>query len=443
MTMDMLKEDERIKSTDTESTTENSIVVSSAQTQYSGTWGLKKPQANNVNVLLKETSPPTIYQAGTNNGKTPPAQDVLLLPGAGGLSASGTNSPNTYDPRAQTKVQVALLPYYFCPMAGTPAIGNNIRLHWTGVKLTFTGTDGHQTVAVTPGPSGTYPNGTQGQDLYADSGRVETQNSSETHIGGAMGPKSLIDTQTSTPGYIPSNAGAPQDSMPQVLEVVVGGTSGPTFSGTSSGTMTVAGTGTMQVVAPAVPVNWAARGISDNPSVIQTIVFSWPQTTVQIPSLPQTADPTGLTSFPFVALQGTSTNSTYSGNPATAESMVISATNAGGVNVKTGTSRLAPNVTYQQGYNIYLLMSGSVGAGAQPHDSLDILRSLPLSGIFEKSDLPIAGDFRDVAASGSIPGNWYQPIKTYSASGTFIQTPITSGNYVKNPFAASGTHDIL
>ena len=90
---------------------------------------------------------------------------------------------------------------------------------------------------------------TRPQPHLYESGRVESHNSMESHIGGPMGPKTCIDPQTSN--IIPSNTGAPLDSIYQTLEVVVDGTSvqnTPSFNGSGSNTMQVQGTGTLQIM---------------------------------------------------------------------------------------------------------------------------------------------------------------------------------------------------
>ncbi|HVV73862.1 MAG TPA: hypothetical protein VHI52_20550, partial [Verrucomicrobiae bacterium] len=279
MTMLMMKEDERINSGG-ETATVTSIPV--ANGPYKGTWNLKSGSnvPNYANVLLKEPNGPgTVYQLPEPG--SPPPQDYPLVPGPGGLSASnpgltGTTSSgsNTYDPRSQTKLQIVLMPYEFCPMAGHPALGNNLRFHWNGLNLQFSGTDSTKRTAVTPLATSPYysMSGSQGQDLY-ESGRIEAHNSMESHFGGPMGPKTFIDPQQSA--VIPSNTGAPQDSMYQTLEVVVDGTNmSGAFNGSSPNTMQIQGTGTLQIVAPAIPMTWAARGINnDQPSIVQTIAF--------------------------------------------------------------------------------------------------------------------------------------------------------------------------
>ena len=299
MTLVMVKEDERMNSADTENTGETQIVVSSTNQTYGGTWpyvaGYK--QQNNINVLVKETTKNTVYASGSYpGGHTPPTSDVLLLPGAGGFANSGTT--NTYDPRKQTKIQFALLPYYFCPMAGFSAISQNQRLHFTQVTLNVVSTSGTTTgttTAVAPAKSGTYTSGTQGQDLY-DSGRIDTINQFESKVGGPMGPKSLIDASSST--VQPTNIASPTDSVCPVVEAVIGGTSASSggFSGSGSNTMSVSGTVVVQTMAPGISGTWSARNINDPPAVIQTSTFVFPSAktipssgtyvaTVQIPTL--------------------------------------------------------------------------------------------------------------------------------------------------------------
>lgn len=423
MTMILEKEDERINSGAAEDgAPQNTIVVAQGST-YSGTWTFKNPQPNRNNVLLKEANKGDTYSNSPNGMKGPP-QDYPLVPGPGGLSGANTtgttsDGKNTYDPRTQTKIQIVLAPYYFCPMAGFTAIGSNMRLHWTSLRINAVGNgsggpSNTGNVAISPSPTGTYASGTQGEDLY-DSGRIDTINMMESKIGGPMGPKTLINSSTS--GNFPTNVGAPFDSMLQTQEVVVNGTSTGTFSGTSTNTMRISGSGVLQVLVPGVTVPsnpWSTmRGVAgEAPAVIQTTTFSWPQTTVQIPSL----DNNGNNAYPFVALQ--SATATLSGNANTAQSMPI----ASGTNVKVGISRMNPSTGWQD-YNSQLLFpNGKMG---------EVLRSLQLSGT------GVMGDFRLVAASAGIPATWYQPIAKYTASGTSV--PIAAGSTTGSAFTNSGT----
>ena len=89
MTMVMVKEDERINSgAVSEATTVTSITVAGSG-PVQGTWNFKSAQPNMNNVLLKETTPGTVYNAPEPT--TAPTQDYPLVPGQGGLGAAGAN----------------------------------------------------------------------------------------------------------------------------------------------------------------------------------------------------------------------------------------------------------------------------------------------------------------------------------------------------------------
>ena len=429
LTMVILKVDDRINNGDNDMAPESTITVTGTTT-YTGTWTFvpaKKPN-NYANVLLAETSGSHSVYTTYATGKTPPSTDILLTPGTGGFAVSGTN---TYDPRKQTKIQLALVPYYFCPMAGYSALANNIRYHFENVNIKIT-SSGSTVTAVAPsgtaGSSGTFASGTQGSDAY-DIGRIDTINQMESKIGGPMGPKSLINAASCTTQ--PTNPGAPLDSMFPVLEAVVSGTNETTSSsGTSLPTMQISGTAVLDIIAPSgtVPTNsWSqARGVANEVgSTIQTITFVFPgpgttpssgtACTVNIPALDSTYSP-------YVDVLRTGTN-TYSGNINTAESMPILAGTSGPNVFKKNLSRMTSgSATWGNGGGNYSNYFQTVGNN-------DIYRSLQLSGILPKSGMNIAGDFRLVAATANVPGDFYQPIQKYSASGS---SPFIGGNYNEN-----------
>ena len=191
-----------------------------------------------------------------------------------------------YDNTKKTKIQFALLPDLFCPMAGLTALCNDIRIKFTSINLTVTDKDG---ITYTPFSSLPFAagNGSGVQpDLY-DVGRMGDFDTGPTKVGGYTGIYSLTEPASTT---IPLNIGSPIDSVPPTGVIVLDGTSPP--AGVSGAdTFNIAGSVTVEIHAP------------NSGPAIQTFTFTIPPgTTMPIPRLGIYTD------------QNTSTQNLYGGS---------------------------------------------------------------------------------------------------------------------------------
>jgi len=163
-------------------------------------------------------------------------------------SATGTVNGKTFDPKAQTLVEINLVPELFCPMAGFPALSENLKVRFTNIQLPVNG--GAANFGPMPWD--------QLRSTDTEKGRFSDGANGASKIGGNMGIGSLSEVQS---GVI----GTPADSVQPNTEVLVTGVNPATFT-------VGPGTVTAQIIAPANSAN-----------VIQTITFTIPQMTVPIP----------------------------------------------------------------------------------------------------------------------------------------------------------------
>jgi len=166
------------------------------------------------------------------------------------------------------KIEAALLPQLFCPMAGYSALANDIRIHFSNYNITV----------IDPSGNVLHPFGgkeKQEPDIY-DRGRITDIEDGESKIGGYIGARSLLEDGSG--GRYPLNVGSPSDSVPPTDEF--------TITAAKGSTMTLYGTVTAQIFAP-----------NTGSSPIQTITFEFGKLPgVKIP-IPPTA--VGTTGTPF------------------------------------------------------------------------------------------------------------------------------------------------
>ena len=181
------------------------------------------------------------------------------------LALIATRKPDTDLPAAdqatKAKIQVALVPKFFCPMAGYSALANDIRVTFNPIEITVQANDG---TPVTPFKDSKQPT------LY-DIGHMHDSDAWHSSFGGSIGWAVLSNMPTNLRNGRP-------DSAPPTGEMVVN---------KASKTLVIEGTVTAIITAPAQanPTN------TTNEPIVQTIKFKFPKFTVPVP-LPTTAPAT-------------------------------------------------------------------------------------------------------------------------------------------------------
>ena len=155
-----------------------------------------------------------------------------------------------------SKVQVVLLPKYFCPMAGFCSLANNFRVTFEDINITVNSKEVFKDFS---------KSGFKNQPTMYDIGRVGKPRSADSKVGGTIGWNTLCELYHANP------MAAPTDSVIPNADVEV--------SDNPQGTLTIGGTVTVKVTAPAraTPVN------STGEPIVQTIKFKFPSQTVPMP----------------------------------------------------------------------------------------------------------------------------------------------------------------
>jgi hypothetical protein len=166
---------------------------------------------------------------------------------------------NTY--ANSTRVEVSLVPQFFCPMAGWPALANDISFRFSNFQITVDGSN--------PFTGYTEP------DLY-DKGRIPTPAFPAVPFGSYMGP--LVFTQPLAPSSstFPNTVTSNFPNAP----VVVAGLSPNLTTPAGTGTMIINGTVHVDVYAPHV-----TPGSTTGGPVIQSFDFTISNLTTPIPNL--------------------------------------------------------------------------------------------------------------------------------------------------------------
>ncbi len=172
------------------------------------------------------------------------------------LALAFVRFPDTAAPANSIKLEAALLPQLFCPMAGFSALANDIRLNFSKIDITVTDSTG---ASYRPFD---LPGGKAQPDLY-DVGRITDIEDNESKIGGYIGARSLFEGNSG--GRYPINVGSPRDSVPPTGE----------FSIPNSATsLSFQGYARIDIYAP-----------HDSGNLVQTLVFHFgsPTLPVQVP----------------------------------------------------------------------------------------------------------------------------------------------------------------
>ena len=165
------------------------------------------------------------------------------------------------DRASRLKIQLALLPKYFSPMAGFCALANNLRLTFEDIKITVKESAGssHLPFEEFEDPS------IKKQPTIYDIGRVGKPRSGDSKVGGTIGWEVLCELDHATPK--PS----PTDSVVPTANLIV--------SNNPQNTLTFSGTVTVVISAPAnnKPFNDGSEPI------VQRFSFKFPEQTVPLP----------------------------------------------------------------------------------------------------------------------------------------------------------------
>ena len=175
--------------------------------------------------------------------------------------------PLGYDPTQSTQIQFALIPNLYCPMAGYPALYNDIRIHFTNINLTVTGGTPSTPFPITP------------KFDAMESGSLAPPGTNDVKIGGHIGVSTLV--QNSNSRYPASAIVTVTGSA--IQPIAFSGTSYLSGSNMPATLMTVAGSVEMQIKAP-----------SSSSNVIQDLIFNIPSTQMPIPKLAQLASSGGV-----------------------------------------------------------------------------------------------------------------------------------------------------
>ena len=186
------------------------------------------------------------------------------------LALIATRKPDSDLPAAQqgtkAKIQIALVPKFFSPMAGYSALANAIRVTFVEpIEITVKEKSG---AAVKPFNDFKDPAYSKQPTLY-DIGHIHDKDAWNSSFGGSIGWAVINNKWDNLRGSQP-------DSAPPTGEMIV--------SNDPQNTLEIEGTVTVKISAPAkaTPTN------STNEPIVQTIKFKFPKYTVPIP-LPTTA----------------------------------------------------------------------------------------------------------------------------------------------------------
>jgi uncharacterized protein (TIGR02600 family) len=310
------------------------------------------------------------------------------------VNVSGAGISTPVDPTTQTVVEWTLMPKLFSSMCGYVGLSDNLRLRFSGNLII-----GGNSFTLSSVP-----------DCYAPGHFSTAQRDSV--IGGNIGLESLIET------------GTPADSMyPTGLALISGvsGNSPPTNAHgaptSSTTTMTIAGTVNVSLYAPAGPP-------LGNP--VQTFTFTFPPATVPIPQIYTTPPPSvpGATS-PFYQWFGLfrarSPAYAVTVNGANATASFVYPANANKADLGNSNGRLSN--AYQN------FIGGNITYASASNAGTDVVRSVvPTGGVglINNVPVPINGDTRVVATSGSVPATAFQPVLSVPGSGAIPVNPAST-----------------
>ncbi|MCE9609070.1 MAG: Verru_Chthon cassette protein A, partial [Chthoniobacter sp.] len=157
--------------------------------------------------------------------------------------------------KSPPKLQVALIPKFFSPMAGFCAMANNFRVTFEDIRVTVNSKEVFKDFSGSTNSA---------QPTIYDIGRVGKPRSFDAKVGGTIGWVMLCELQQANP--MPS----PSDSVVPTAEMNAG----------EGSSLSIGGTVTVKISAPAksTPTN------STNEPLVQTIKFKFPETTVPMPT---------------------------------------------------------------------------------------------------------------------------------------------------------------
>jgi len=339
----IVKTDSRINSKDAEDTAETTNVISGGTYTYTDT-----PHPNWKNIVEPNKA--------TLNGVNYTGPTLI----GGSLN---------YNPATQTQIQCALVPRLYSPMAGFPALYNDISIKFHQEIGTIKITDQSGTSQAVFSGSAVTMSGTGGPFLNPSS-------DNECKIGGDIGVMTLmVNNPTATP--------------PTSGTFTVNGTSILSATSTSqtpgSPLVITSGTFAVDIYAP---------DINKNGSIVQTLNFQF-SGTVPIPKLALNQTQTLLMSGTVI----TGTTYTYTAQP------YYPLPGASNTNTRFDSNLSNPmNVTKMIWSNNYWVPGGGNA------NTGDTVRSLVATGS------SIQGDFRLLAMTGTVPASYFQ--LPPNASGT-------------------------
>ena len=203
----------------------------------------------------------------------------------------------TADP-TKSRIQIALVPKFFSPMAGYTVLANSVRFTFDPINITVSDKNG--TYNKNPFLGATQPT------IY-DIGHIHDPDSWVSSFGGSIGWASLCNlapAPANTPDVIPGRGGnlrnGRPDSAPPTGEIVL--------PKDPLNTLTIGGTVTVTVTTPAQPTPTNTTG----EPVTQTIKFKFPPFTVPVPAYKNLWNSnryeTGTEGGPYIVDGGTGSN---------------------------------------------------------------------------------------------------------------------------------------
>jgi uncharacterized protein (TIGR02600 family) len=268
-------------------------------------------------------------------------------------SLKDTTSGTSISPANQTFVEWTIFPMFVCPSPGYPALGEDIRFHFTGLTGVTVGGKALSPTGNSPSGAGPFC------DLF-DTGRVATGQSRDSLIGGIIGPDVNM-----------AGTGATAGSMYPTGLLAINGITG--------GTTTIAGTFQVQVFCPSGATN-----------PIQTYTFTFPSMTVPIPAINIPS--------PGTTWQGTDRSCSAAPSGGTATSTFTYNANPGAIGRTIDT----------------FFCTGNVGSSFTGMVNSDVVRTLSPAtspsgpATLAVSSANIDGDLRLIAASPTVPASAYQ-----------------------------------
>jgi uncharacterized protein (TIGR02600 family) len=298
-------------------------------------------------------------------------------------SLKDNTSGISISPASQTLVEWTLFPMFVCPAVGYPALGENIRFHFTNLTGVTIGGKPLSPVGNAPPGAGPFC------DLF-DTGRVATNQSRDSIIGGIIGPDVNM-----------AGTGATAGSMYPTGLLAITGTS-------TGGTTTISGTFQVQVFCPSTATN-----------PIQTYTFAFPATTVPIPKI-------------NIPAAGTTPNTSWLGTDRQC-STPTGTTPANGGN-STFTYNANPGAIGRTISTFFAV--GNTGSSFTGLANSDVTRSLsPASSssgaaTLAASSANIDGDLRLIAATQNVPATAYQLTPKPPANSTTPGVAPGPGDYL-------------